>query len=279
MHIKKVLLIFLILLSFSGCVRKKEVKTVTVKGSDTMVILGQRWAENYMSKNKDIIIQVTGGGTGTGIASLISSSTDICQASRPIEKTEKEIAEKKNRKKIVEIKVAMDGISIYLNKENPLTQMTLSQIKNIYTGKIKNWKELGWEDKRIILYGRENNSGTYLYFKEHILQNKDFVKETQTLPGTAAVINAVAKDKYGIGYGGIAYAKGVKIIKIKNEKDGKYYFPTFENVKKNLYPVSRYLYFYIYENPREEVKKFIEFVLSKEGQEICKEVGYFPVRE
>jgi phosphate transport system substrate-binding protein len=283
MRLKKIffriiLIFFSFTLLFSGCIRKKESKTITIKGSDTMVILGQRWAENYMKKNKEVIVQVTGGGTGTGIAALISNSTDICQASRPIEEKEKEIAEKRNNKKLIETKVALDGISIYVNIKNPISSIDFSQLKGIYTGKITNWKSLGWEDKKIIVYSRENNSGTYVFFKEHVLENEDFREDAQTLPGTAAVINAVAKDKYGIGYGGIAYAKGVKTLKVRKKRGEKFYFPNFENIKNNLYPISRYLLFYYYENPREEVKKFIEFVLSEEGQKICKEVGYFPIK-
>lgn len=278
MNYKKFFIFFLILILFSGCIRKRETKTITIKGSDTMVILGQRWAENYMEENKGMIVQVTGGGSGTGIAALINNSTDICQASRPIGKEEKEIAEGRNNKKLVEIKVALDGISVYVNKDNPTSEINFSQLKDVYTGKIKDWKELGWEDKKIILYSRENNSGTYLYFKEHVLDNEDLTTEAQTLPGTAAVVNAISKDKYGIGYGGIAYAKNVKIIKVKKEKEQKFYLPTLKNIKNNLYPLSRYLYFYIYENPREDVKKFIDFVLSEDGQKICKEVGFFPIK-
>lgn len=269
---------FLILnLCLFSCGERRKLSQVTIKGSDTMVILGQRWAEDYMKKDKDVIVQITGGGTGTGIAALINNATDICQASRKIKKEEKDIAEKRNKRKVEEIKVAVDGIAIYVNRENKLEEISSDKLKNIYTGKIKNWKELGGKNKEIIPYSRENNSGTYIYFKEHILDNKDFVDNCQTLPGTSAIINAVSKDKYSIGYGGIAYAKEVKILKVKNKESEKAYLPSVLNVVSGKYPISRYLYFYIYENPKAEVKKFIDYVLSEEGQKICEEVGYYPL--
>ncbi|MGB9680903.1 MAG: PstS family phosphate ABC transporter substrate-binding protein, partial [Minisyncoccia bacterium] len=202
---------------------------IVVKGSDTMVILGQKWAEVYMKKNKNVVIQVTGGGSGTGIAALLNKTTDLANSSRPIKTKEKEQIEASGEK-LIEIPVAFDGLAVYLNRANPINQLDLKTIKDIYTGKIRNWKELGWEDKTIKLYSRENNSGTYVYFKEHVLENEDFSPLAQNLPGTAAVLNAVKKDKYGIGYGGIAYLKGAKAIKVSVDKNSEAYEPTMENV-------------------------------------------------
>lgn len=261
-----------------GCAKRSEYNTITVKGSDTMVILGQRWAEEYMKKNPNTIVQITGGGSGTGIAALIDARTDICQSSRVIKDEEKKLIVEKRHQQVKEIPVAMDGVTVYLHAENPINEMTLQQLKNVYTGKIKSWKEIGWEDARIILYSRENNSGTYIFFKEHVLENEDFAPEVLTLPGTAAVINAVSKDKFSIGYGGIAYAKDVKVIKIKKDDKSPGILPKLENVKKGIYPLSRYLYFYIVGEPNESVKKFIDWVLSDEGQSICEIVGYFPIK-
>lgn len=275
--VKFFLMLLILNLGLFSCGERRGLSQVTIKGSDTMVILGQRWAEDYMKKDKDVIVQITGGGTGTGIAALINNATDICQASRKIKKEEKDMAEKRNKRKVEEIKVAVDGIAIYVHKENKLEEISTDKLRNIYTGKIKNWKELGGENKEIIPYSRENNSGTYVYFKEHILDNKDFVDNCQTLPGTAAIINGVSKDKYSIGYGGIAYAKGVKIIKVKNSENEISYLPSVLNVTSGRYPISRYLYFYIYENPKPEVKKFIDYVLSQVGQNVCEEVGYYPL--
>src|SRR4030095_2927839 len=169
-------------------------RAITLKGSDTMVLLGQRWAEVYMKKNPGSRIQVTGGGSGTGIAALINGTTDICEASRPLKDKEKEDAKAKRGAAVVEIPVAVDGLAIYLNSANPIKELSLDQIKGIYTGKITNWKDVGGKDGKIIAYSRENNSVTYAYFKEHVLANGDFHPTIQTLPGTSAVTNAVAKD-------------------------------------------------------------------------------------
>ena len=253
-------------------------KTITVKGSDTLLILGQRWAEIYMSQNPGVVIQVTGGGSGVGIAALINGSTDICEASRPIKPSEIDKLKERFNTTGVEIPVARDGISIYLNEENRVSELTLAQLKGIYTGKITNWKELGGEDAKIVLYGRENSSGTYVYFKENVLTGADFASQTQTLPGTAAIVNAIAKDKYGIGYGGAAYAKGVKYCKVKKDTQTPGYEPTLENVKSGKYPISRYLYWYLRNKPTGEIKKLVDFVLSEQGQQIVSKVGYFPVK-
>jgi len=276
---KRFLFLFLIILfSLTGISATVVRGRVTIKGSDTMVILVQRLAEEYMLKNRGKIVQVTGGGTGTGVAGLINKVTDIANASRPLTDKEKEAIRKAWGKDPKEIKIALDGITIYVNPSNPLKEISLGQLKGIYTGKIKSWKELGWEDKPIIVYTRENNSGTYVFFKEHVLNNEDYTSKAQSLPGTGGIVNAVSKEKYSIGYGGIAYSKGVKILAVKSEDGSKAYLPTEVNVKKGLYPISRFLYMYtcIYDDP--EVKSFIDFVLSPDGQKIVSQVGYFPVR-
>lgn len=251
---------------------------ITVKGSDTMVILAQRWAEVFMKTNANISVQVTGGGSGTGFAALINGTTDICNASRPIK--DKEIASIKEKYNTtpIEIKSAIDGIAIYINESNPVKELTLAQIKDIYTVKITNWKEVGGPDAKIILYGRENSSGTYDFFKEHVLQNTDFAMEVQSLPGTAAIVNAIEKDKLGIGYGGTAYSKGIALVKVKKDVATEGVLPTEENIKAGKYPVSRYLYMYILKKPEGDMKKFIDWVLSSEGQKVVAEVGYFPLK-
>jgi len=250
---------------------------VTIKGSDTMVILNQRWAELYMKKNKNETIQVTGGGSGTGIAALINGGTDIASASRRMRERERHLAEKRGGE-VLEIPVALDGVTIYVNVGNPVDSLTLEELKGIYTGKITNWKEVGGFDRKIIKYSRENNSGTYMYFQEVVLENRDYSDECQNLPGTAAVVNAVSKDIGGIGYGGIAYSKGVKVIALKKTKKDKAYYPTKENIKKGLYPLSRKLFYYVFKSKyKGEIRKFIEWVLSLEGQRIVEEVGYIPI--
>jgi len=253
-------------------------KRITIKGSDTMVILGQRWAEEYMKAHPDVTIQVTGGGSGVGISALINGATDICESSRPMKQSEKDKLKERFFTTGVEIPVAKDGVTFYLNEANPLSELTLDQIKDIYTGKVTNWKQLGGEDAKIVPYGRENSSGTYVFVKDNILKGADFAPGTQALPGTAAVVNAVAKDKNGIGYGGAAFAKGVKHTKVKKDAKNPGYEPTEANVKANLYPVSRDLYWYLKESPTGEVKKLVDWVLSPAGQAIVSKVGYFPVK-
>lgn len=272
---KYLLTLVLILFSLSLVISKE---VITVKGSDTMVILAQRWAETYMKKNKNVTIQVTGGGSGTGISALINGTTDICNSSRPMKREEKIKLKEKYGTPGVEIKVAIDGLAIYVNEKNPINELSIQQIRDIYVGKINNWKEVGGPDARIIRYSRENNSGTYAYFKDEVLLGADFHPTTQYLPGTAAVVNAISKDKNGIGYGGAAYGKGIKELKVRKDDKSPAYAPTRENIRKGLYPISRYLYMYTVKRPEGEIKKFIDWVLSEEGQKIVSQVGYYPIR-
>jgi phosphate transport system substrate-binding protein len=251
---------------------------ITVKGSDTMVILGQRWAELYMARHPDVIIQVTGGGSGTGISALINGTTDICNASRPMKDSEKEKLRERFGSRGVEIKCALDGVSLYVNESNPVKALTLDQIKGVYTGKITNWKQVGGKDAKIILYSRENNSGTYVYFKEEVLNNEDYAASALNLPGTAAVVNAVAKDKNGIGYGGAAYGKGIREIGVKKDASSPTYVPNRDNIKSGKYPISRFLFIYVKSRPTGAIKNYIDWILGDEGQSIVTEVGYFPLR-
>lgn len=272
---KTILSLFLAIATF-GFMMQSE--TITVKGSDTMVILAQRWAETYMAKHPNVVIQVTGGGSGTGISALINGTTDICNASRPMKKSEREKLKQRYNTLGVEIKVAIDGLSIYVHESNPVQELSLAQIKAIYTGKITNWKDVGGADARIILYSRENNSGTYVYFKDNVLEGEDFAASAQNMPGTAAVVNAVAKDRYGIGYGGAAYAKGIRELKVKKDDSTPAYEPTAENIKSGKYPISRFLYLYTRSKPTGTLKAYIDWILSDEGQEVVSKVGYFPIR-
>ncbi|MCX5860003.1 MAG: phosphate ABC transporter substrate-binding protein [Proteobacteria bacterium] len=253
-------------------------KTITLKGSDTMVILNQRWAENYMNNHPGEVVQVTGGGSGVGISALINGTTGICASSRPMKDSEQKKLRERYNTLGVGIPVAKDGVTLFLNASNPISELSLEQLKNIYTRKVKNWRELGGPDASILLYGRESSSGTYVFFKDTVLLGADFAPETQTMPGTAAIVNAVAKDPNGIGYGGVAYASGVKHLKIKKTAGAAAYDPTQENVKSGVYPLSRDLFFYLQKSPTGDIKKFIDWVLSPAGQEIVTKVGYFPVK-
>jgi phosphate transport system substrate-binding protein len=258
--------------------QSRRASAVTIKGSDTMVILGQRWAEKFMAAHPGAVIQVTGGGSGTGIAALINGTTDICQSSRPMKDEERQQIQTKFGNPPQEIRVALDGLSVYLNEASPITELSLPQLKDIYMGTVTNWKQLGGPDAPIILYGRENNSGTYVYFKEEVLNDADYAAAMQTLPGTAAVVNAVAKDPNGIGYGGAAYAKGVKECGVKKDAASPAVLPSEATVRDGSYPISRGLFYYLRTAPQGTVKEFLDFVLAPEGQALVREVGYFPIQ-
>ena len=254
-----------------------EQSKITVKGSDTMVILAQKWAELYMKQNPAVTIQVTGGGSGVGITSLINGTTDICNASRPMKQTEIEKLKARYNTLGVQIPCAKDGITIFLNEANNIQELTLKQLSDIYQGKIKNWKEIGGADSEIRMYGRENSSGTYTYFHDEVVK-ADYAASVQSLPGTAAVVNAVKKDVNGIGYGGAAYAVGVKHAKVKKDTNSPAVLPTPETIRQGEYPITRFLYMYMRNRPTGEIKKYIDWILSQDGQRVVTEVGYFPYK-
>jgi phosphate transport system substrate-binding protein len=250
---------------------------ITVKGSDTMVIIAQKWAEVYMKKHPEISIQVTGGGSGVGISSLINGSTDICNSSRKMSRTEIEKLKARYNTLGIEIPCAKDGITIYLNPSNKVKVLTLKQLSDIFSGRVTNWNQVGGANAPIKLYGRENSSGTYVFFKENVVK-ADYATSCQTLPGTAAVVNAVKKDINGIGYGGAAFSKGIEICKVKRDDKSIGYEPNAETIKKNQYPISRYLYMYVRNRPTGAIKQFIDWIISAEGQNLVVQMGYFPVR-
>ena len=273
----KILTVIMLVAIFVASAAFMQQTKITVKGSDTMVILAQRWAEIYMKQHPETSIQVTGGGSGVGIAALINGTTDIANASRQIKKSEIEKLKSRYNTLGVEIPCAKDGITVFLHESNPVTELSLKQLSDIYTGKVTNWKQVGGADAKITLYGRENSSGTYVYFKEAVVK-ADYAAACQTLPGTGAVVNAVKKDKNGIGYGGAAYAVGVQHCKVKKDENCAAYLPSEENVTKNLYPITRYLYMYMRNRPTGDLKKFVDWMLSPEGQKVVTGVGYFPVK-
>jgi phosphate transport system substrate-binding protein len=272
----KKLVLLIIGLAFLGSLAFAA-KSITLKGSDTLLILGQKWAEVYMKGNPGTVIQVTGGGSGVGISALINGTTDIAQASRPMKDKEKDNMLDKRGVGPHEIPVALDGITVYVNEKNPVDKLTFAQLKDIFQAKVTNWKDFGGNDTKIVLYGRENSSGTHVFFKEHVLNNEDYAVSVQPLPGTAATVNAVAKDKNGIGYGGVAYAKGVKELQVAYDEKSGYYPPTMENIISGKYPISRYLFWYTAGSPKGDIKKLVDWILSPEGQKIVEEVGYFPL--
>ena len=253
-------------------------KPVTIKGSDTMVIMNARLAEAFMAKNPGTFIQVTGGGSGVGIAALINGTTDIAAASRPIKTSETDKLKARFATTGYAYPIARDGLSIYLHESNPVKELTIAQLRDIYTGRITNWKQVGGRDATIILYSRENSSGTYTYFKDNVLLGRDFTPRAQTLQGTSAVVNAVANDEHGIGYGGAAYAKGIRFAGVKKDDKSPAVLPSLETVRNGTYPISRFLYLYTRVKPAKEMKAFLDWAVSAEGQAIVTKVGYFPIR-
>lgn len=252
-------------------------KPLTVKGSDTMVILSQRWAERFMAGHAGATVQVTGGGSGTGIAALTNGTTEIAASSRPMKAEEKAKVQEKRGAAATEYAVALDGLAVFAHSSNTISELSIEQLRRIYRGEVKRWSEVGGPDQPIVLYGRENNSGTYAYFKEHVLQEKDFAPETQTLPGTAAVVNAVSRDVNAIGYGGIAYDKGIKALKVRKDEASPALEPTMDNVVSGAYPISRKLFLYTAGPASGTGKEFLDFALSDEGQKVISEVGYYPL--
>jgi phosphate transport system substrate-binding protein len=251
---------------------------ITVKGSDTLVVVAQKWAETYMGKNAATKISVTGGGTGTGFSALQQNQTDLCNASRKIKAKEIEACVKVFGKRPIEYKVALDGLSVYVNAANKVESLGIDELEGIFTGKIRNWKELGGADAPIVVYSRENSSGTYEFFKENVLKGKDFVASAQTMPGTAAVIQGISKDPNAIGYAGAGGGSGAKHLKVSVAKGGEGVEPSEENVVSGKYPIWRHLFIYV--DPardKGEINSYLKWIRSDEGQKVVKAEGYYPL--
>lgn len=251
-------------------------RTLSIKGSDTMVILGQRWAEAYMQSHPDTTIQVSGGGSGTGIAALINGTTEIAASSRPIKASERETIAARRGQEVHETPVALDALAVYVHRDNPIPSLTIEQLRRIFRGHVRSWREVGGPDEPIVLYSRENNSGTYAYFKEHVLEDLDFAAEAQTLPGTAAVINAVSRDRRSIGYGGIGYGAGVRTVPVSAD-GGPPVEANLENATRGSYPLARFLYLYTLGEPSGLVAELLDWIRSPEGQRLVDETGFYPL--
>lgn len=288
-----VILLVVVGLIFVGCKKKTDElqKTViTVKGSDTMVNLSQKWAEEYMKLHPEVSIQVTGGGSGTGVASLLNKTTEIANSSRELKPVELETAKTKGVTPFT-YQVALDGIAVIVHPKSKIDSLTVKQVSDIFAGKIKNWKQLGGADMPITLYGRENSSGTYEFFKDHVLgkvdgKQVDYSPSTQVLQGTAALGEAVARDVKGIGYGGVGYfaeRNDVKILHIKKDENSPAISPS-ENNKVNYdaiwsgdYSISRYLYCFTNGEATGKLKEFMDFIVSQEGQNVVRTMEYIPL--
>jgi phosphate transport system substrate-binding protein len=249
-----------------------------IKGSDTVLPLTQKEAEVFMKKFPGSSIMVTGGGSGVGLAALQNGTTDIAQASRKMKLDEK-MKMQDAGKAFTEVIIANDALAVIVHPENKISQLTREQIESIYTGKVTNWKEVGGEDMKIVVYSRETSSGTYEFFKEHVMNKKNFAPSVMLMPATGAIVQSVSQTKGAIGYVGLAYLEtDVKALKVSYDAGKTYVIPSIENAMNKSYPISRPLYYYYLNSIEKSVKPFIDFILSSEGQAIVKEVGYVPVK-
>ncbi len=250
---------------------------IQIKGSDTLINLVQRLAESYMEKEPSKVIAVTGGGSGTGIAALINGKCDIANASRLMK--DKEIAQAQeggvDPKRIV---VAIDGLSVITNIKNRVNKLTVDEVGKIFRGEVTNWKELGGDNISITLYGRQSNSGTYEFLRDVVLKG-DYSPQMRRMNGNAQIVEAVKQDISGIGYVGVGYVKeekGLIVVDIAARAGGEYSSPlNLNDVKTGKYPITRPLNQYINGTPKDEVRDFILFELSEEGQRIVQEEGFF----
>lgn len=253
------------------------------KGSDTIVNLALAWAEAYQGKHPDVSIAVTGGGSGTGIAALINKTVDIANASREI-KAEESAEAQANGVDPIEHIIARDAIAVIVNPENPISELTLQQISDIYSGKINNWSEIGGEDRPIVRLSRETNSGTHVYFLETVLRLGDsesktlFSTDTLLLPSSEGIIAEVRQNPNAIGYDGLGYVPDdLKMIAIATEEGGAYVLPSSKTVDNKTYPIARDLYMYTDGQPTGVIKEYLDWILSSEAQAIVEELGFVPV--
>jgi phosphate transport system substrate-binding protein len=273
----KKILTFVLLTVFAGYVVAQKT-SLKVKGSDTVLPLSQKEAEKYMKSNPNASITVVGGGSGVGIAALLDGTTDIAMASRSMKMSEKlKMQEAGNAYK--ETIIAYDALAVVVNPSNKVSQLTREQLEGIFTAKIKNWKEVGGEDMSIVVYSRESSSGTFEFFKEHVLNNKSYAASCLMMPATGAIIQSVSQTKGAIGYVGLAYVeKDVKAIKVSYDKGKTYIIPSMATAKNKTYPVVRPLFYYYPVKVEKKVKPFLTYVLSAEGQKTVEEIGYVPLK-
>ena len=252
------------------------------KGSDTIVNLALAWAERYQEEHPDVRISVTGGGSGTGIASLINGTVDLANASRQIKTEEIEQAQSNGVEPLEHI-IARDAIAVIVNPENPVNELTLKQISDIYSGKITNWTEVGGDDRPIVRLSRETNSGTHVYFLETVLRlsSKEdktlFSTNTLLLPSSEGIIAEVRQNPNAIGYDGLGYVPhDLKMIAIAKEAGDPYVLPSIATVNDKSYPIARDLYMYTNSEPEGILKEYLDWLLSPEAQLIVEELGFVP---
>lgn len=256
---------------------KSAATTITIKGSDTVLPLAQQEAEKFMQKNKGAAITVVGGGTGVGISALREGTTDLAMASREL-KTEEKLKLQGGKKNVKEVLIAYDALSVVVHPNNKVKQLTREQLEGIFTGKITNWKEVGGADEKIVPYSRETSSGTYEFFKEHVLDKKNYAQSILMMPATGSIVQSVSQTTGAIGYIGLAYqTKEVKSLSVSYDQGKTFVAPSTEAAKNKTYPISRPLFFFYDAAVESKVKPFIDYVLSDEGQQIVLVTGYVPL--
>lgn len=257
---------------------------IQIKGSDTMVNLMQALAEEFMKKYPYVFVAVTGGGSGIGIASLINGTCDIASASRKIKPKEIKLAQERGIDP-QEFIIGYDGIAVVVNPDNPVDRLSIPELRDIFSGKIRNWKYFGGRDEEIVILSREVSSGTHIYFKEHVLRmsrkddKTEFSSQALLLSSSQAIVEEVAHNPSAIGYFGMGYLNSrVKALAIAREKGRDYYLPSEENVLTGKYPISRPLFVYTNGKPQGIIKLFLDFVYSPEGSEQFRKIGFIPRR-
>ena len=260
-----------------GTEAKAATVSITMKGSDTVLPLAQKEVEDLMKSNSDVSVTVVGGGSGVGLTALIDGTTDIAMASRDM-KTEEKLKFVELKKEIEEVVIAYDALTVIVNPANKVSKLTREQLEKIFTGEIKNWKEVGGEDAKIVAYSRESSSGTYEFFKEEVMSKKNYATNILSLPATGAIVQAVGQTKGAIGYIGLAYeTKEVKQLAVSYDQGKTFIEPSVASAKDKSYPISRPLFYMFDKTNATKVKSVVDFALSPEGQKVVSEVGYVPL--
>jgi phosphate transport system substrate-binding protein len=275
---KKILIAALAIVLTAAGVEQYSKVVCKIKGSDTCLPLSQKFAESYMKVSPGSNISVTGGGSGVGLSALISGTTDIAQSSRSMKMDEK-MKMKEAGKAFKETVIAYDALAVVVNPANKIDQLTREQLEGIFTGKYKNWKEVGGADLGIVVYSRESSSGTFEFFKEHVMNKKNFVSSALLMPATGAIIQSVSQTSGAIGYVGLAYVdKTIKALKVSYDQGKTFYYPSVETAKNKTYPITRPLFYYYTATVEKSVKPLVDFIVSDEGQKLVLAEGYVPIK-
>lgn len=247
-----------------------------IKGSDTVLPLTQELAEMYMNTHPSETVTVTGGGSGVGISALMDGTTDLAMASRRIKFSEK-MKMKQAHHEPCEVIVAYDALAVIVNPQNPVSRLTREQLEGIFRGKITNWKQVGGEDLKIVVYSRETSSGTYEFFKESVLKNKNYMSSILSMPATGAIIQSVSQTKGAIGYVGLAYLNPrVKAVAVSYDQGRNFVYPSVETATRKEYPVVRPLYYYYDKKHEAQVLPFLNYICTPEAQERTLQLGFIP---